>query len=199
MAVVQCEKAHYYDNQEYQQCPHCAELREQGNKEQDSLTVAMVQESRQIESYAAEYLNKVSKKAASSASIDQDSDKTISIFEAQGISKCIAGWLVCVQGEEYGQFFPLYAGFNRIGRSHSNDIVLKDSKVSREEHCSVVYEEKKNLFYLFLKGGNLAYLGGQTVKQAQELTHGQIITVGEAKLEFVAYCTGEKKWVKKEK
>lgn len=199
MAVVQCEKDHYYDNEEYEQCPHCAKLKEKGNTREEPPTVSIVQESRQIEKFVVEYLNKISEINRSSAHTDEDLDRTISIFERQGLSKCISGWLVCIQGEEYGQSFPLYAGVNRIGRSHSNEIVLNDPKVSREEHCSVIYEEKKNIFYLFPKAGNLVYIGDEAVKQAQELKHGQIATIGEAKLEFVAYCMGEKKWVKKEK
>lgn len=197
MAIIQCPNGHYYDNEKFSGCPHCASLAESMGSQQESLTVALAQEARQVENYAVEYLKNNAPQAAAPASVQREMEKTVSLFEKEGVSKCIAGWLVCTEGEEYGRGFPLYAGFNRIGRSRGNDIVLTDPHVSREEHCSVIYEEKKNVFYLFPKDGNLVYAGEEMVEQAQELTDGQAIAIGETKLEFVAYCKGEKKWEKK--
>ncbi len=196
MAIVKCGNSHFYDNEKYTECPHCAELKNSPNE--DSVTVAMVSQERQVENYAAQYLKQSAPGAHVSLSVDRDSEKTVSIFEKKGIKGYTAGWLVCVKGEELGRDFPLYAGFNRIGRAYGNDIVLKDSQVSRQEHCSIIYEEKKNRFYLSPKGGNLVYLGEELLVGAQEIKSGQVITVGETKLEFAAFCIGEKKWAKKE-
>ena len=35
------------------------------------------------------------------------------------------------------------------------------------------------------------------VEQAQEVASGEVITIGGTKLEFVAFCKGEKRWAKK--
>ena len=197
MAIVQCQNGHYYDNEKFNGCPHCAALAE-GGTQQDSVTVALAQEARQVENYAVEYLKRTApQQAPAPAAVQRDMEKTVSLYEKEGVSECIAGWLVCTEGEEYGKGFPLYAGFNRIGRSRSNDIVLTDPHVSREEHCSVIYEEKRNVFYLFPKDGNLVYAGEGLVEQAQQITEGQDITIGETHLKFVPYCKGEKKWEKK--
>ncbi len=75
--------------------------------------------------------------------------------------------------------------------------MLDDPQVSREEHCSVIYEEKKNVFYVFPKDGNLVYAGDEMVEQAQEVSSGEVITIGGTQLEFVAFCKGEKRWAKK--
>lgn len=202
MAVVRCSKSHYYDNEKYKECPHCAGA-SGGGIEQESVTVAL--QSQQVDNYAVEYVKRTSpaanlQNAASGYDASRrggDDERTVSIYEKKGVARFTAGWLVCVEGEEYGRDFTLYAGFNRIGRSAGNDIVLKDMQVSREEHCSIIYEEKKNIFYVMPKGGNLTYLDDEIISQAQEIKSGQIITVGDTSLEFMAFCTGEKRWEKK--
>lgn len=198
MAIVKCVNSHFYDNEKFSECPHCAEHCKSKNTDLDSVTVAMVSQERQVENYAAQYLKQSAPSAHVNLSVDRNEEKTVSIYEKKGISRYTAGWLVCVKGEELGKDFPLYAGFNRIGRAYGNDIVLKDSQVSREEHCSIIYEEKKNVFYISPKGGNLVYLGDEVLVGAQQIKSGQVITVGETKLEFVAFCIGEKRWTKKE-
>ena len=247
MSIVQCKNSHYYDDERYSECPHCAEQKAKGTMEEESATVAFA--AQQVENYAIEYIRQnaqnqqvninpavereasflqnpkpyqtpygsnqgavpgayapygggtgaVSDAYASyrGSGADPDEGKTISIYEKQGISRCIAGWLVCTKGEEYGRDFPLYAGFNRIGRSKSNDIVLRDPQVSRDEHCSVIYEEKKNIFYILPSAGNLVYVEDELLDQARQLESGKVIALGDTQLEFVAFCTGEKRWEKK--
>lgn len=199
MAIIQCGNGHYYDNEKFSECPHCAMMAQAGGAQQESLTVALAQESRQVENYAVEYIKQNAQASPVNPVVrrEPEEEKTISIYEKKGVSRCIAGWLVCVEGEEYGKDFPLYAGFNRIGRGRGNDIVLSDPQVSREEHCSLIYEEKKNVFYLFPKDGNLVYSGDEMVERAQEVASGEVIAIGGTKLEFVAFCKGEKKWAKK--
>lgn len=188
MAIVQCENKHYYDNEKFSSCPHCSKLEEGGAK-----PVPKALEAQQVGNYATEYV----RKSSSGTSVRQESPQQAG--ESLSETNCRrypAGWLVCVQGEEYGMDFPVYAGFNRIGRDGANDIVLSDKEVSREEHCSVIYEEKKNVFYIFPKAGNLTYVGETLVEQAQEIEGGQIIGIGDTQLEFVAFCAGEKRWIK---
>lgn len=107
-----------------------------------------------------------------------------------------AGWLVCTGGKDYGKDFPLYAGFNRIGRTSENDIVLTDEHLSKGEHCSVIYEEKKNVFYVVPKAGNLVYANDVLVEEAKEIEEGTAIMAGETELELVVFCKGEKRWEK---
>lgn len=209
MAVVQCKFAHYYDNEKYEQCPHCAALSEKSAQEQQA--VEAVSQARQIEDYAAQYLrqHRVQKQEAvphpqtadpslqkPSAPLREDDEKTVSLYQKCGAARYTVGWLVCVEGNEYGRDFPLYAGFNRIGRAGNNDIVLADMQVSMEEHCSVIYEQKKNIFYVLPKAGCLVYIRDALVQQAQEIVSGEVITLGETKLELVAFCRGDRRWGK---
>lgn len=197
MAIVQCENSHYYDNEKYRECPHCAE-KARGGGEEDSVTVAAAHQARQVENYVAEYLkrNAGSGRVHVAIPAGEEEEKTVSIYAKRGTAKYTAGWLVCVGGAEYGRDFPLYAGFNRIGRGPENDISLNDMQVSRDEHCSVIYEEKKNVFFLVPKAGNLTYADEELAEQAQPILNGQILTLGETRLELVVYCAGDKRWKK---
>lgn len=218
MAVVQCINAHYYDDEKYQQCPHCAALQEKAA--QDKQTAEQVSQARQIENYAAQYIRQhraqpqvqstqpqvqstqpqapnIQGQMPVEASREVDDEKTVSLYQKRGAARYTVGWLVCVEGEEYGRDFPLCAGFNRIGRSGSNDIVLSDMQISMEEHCSVIYEQKKNIFYLLPKAGSLVYVRDALVQQAQEIESGEVIIIGETRLELVAFCKGERRWTER--
>lgn len=184
MAVVKCGKGHFYDNEKFTQCPHC-----QNGEFQDDVTVAFT--SRQTENFAVEYVQSKGKHQH----LKLDQERTIGIYSERGENRYVAGWLVCMEGPSKGCDYRIYAGFNKIGRGYENDIVLKeDMQVSREVHCSLVYEEKRNVFYLVPKGGNLVYLNDEAIREAEEIKDGDMVRLGETSLEFAAFCKGDKKW-----
>lgn len=186
MAVIKCKKGHFYDDEKFAECPHCAN---RNDMEEDSVTRPLNTES--IEYYAAQYVHD----RAEHIHVEMDEERTIGLYSRREHEKCVAGWLVCIEGVSKGADYHIYAGFNRIGREQSNDIVLGyDMQVSRNTHCSVVYEEKKNEFYAVPKAGNLTYLNDELLEQAQVLTDGDKLCMGESILEFVAYCKGERRW-----
>ena len=185
MAVVQCARGHYFDNEKFVECPHCASPK---TNEPESFF------ERQADTYAAEYIRR---NRADAQKADADTEKTVGICQSRSSSLYAAGWLVCIKGEDYGRNFPLYQGFNRIGKLHGGDIVLADPQVSAKEHCSVVYEEKKNLFFVVSKDGNFVSVDGKDACGALEIKNGQVISIGETQLELVVFCTGEKRWIKK--
>lgn len=193
MAVIRCEHGHYYDNEKYISCPHC-ENGQMGHEERqmgDSVTIAL--DNQMTEEYAAQYV----RSQTAGQHIELDSEKTIGIYATRDEAKYIVGWLVCIDGPAKGTDYRLLTGFNRIGRGHSNDIVLTtDMQVSRELHCSIIYEEKKNKFYVMPQAGCLTYLREEIVDQAVEINSGDVIRVGESYLELVAFCQGDKKWKK---
>lgn len=201
MAVVRCTRGHYFDNEKFSTCPHCTSHKTEWPESFSQ---------RQTDSYAAEYIRKnragaekeerayTEKTDIERANIEKtNTEKTTGIYQNRESTRYAAGWLVCIKGEEYGCNYPLYAGFNRIGRSYGCDITLTDPMVSAKEHCSVIYEEKKNLFFVLPKDGNFVYVEEETVEGAQEIKSGQVITLGETQLELAVFCTGEKRWIKK--
>lgn len=111
----------------------------------------------------------------------------------------VVGWLVCVNGEEKGRDYRLIRGRNRIGRDSDMDVTIrKDQKVTREEHCSVVYDEKSNLTFLVPGNGTLTYYKGEMLRQPQQLCSGDAVEIGETKFIFISFCEGERVWKNEE-
>ncbi len=117
----------------------------------------------------------------------------------------VTGWLVCVDGPSKGYSFNLYYGFNTIGYSRNNQIrlledttmVLEDTTVAGKVHCSVVYEDRKNCFYLVPEEGRETYLNDQRLTEASELKNEDRIHIGKTQFVFIAFCGGERKWDRK--
>lgn len=238
MAVVKCANSHYYDNEKYKECPHCASaglFQVSGNPVDSTAFPGFIQgagqldaarEAELVEACAAEYIRRNSRTQSRSGDVQtaglhvrsgdeqsagwnirngQSAGLHIRSEDAQpagldayknGTARYAAGWLVCTRGADYGRNFPLYAGFNRIGRGADNDIVLQDARIAEKDHCSVVYEERKNSFYLFSRAGSLVYLDGETVEGAMEIADRQTAVLGDTGLVLVVFCTGEIRWVR---
>ena len=106
------------------------------------------------------------------------------------------GWLVCVNGEEFGRSFNIHSGNNSIGRTAENDVSLgREMSVSRKGHAFVIYEPKKKEFYL--KPGEqsgLTYLNEEFITHITALNAFDIISMGDAKMVFVPLCCEKFSW-----
>lgn len=111
----------------------------------------------------------------------------------------VVGWLVCVDGSNYGSCFNLYGGKNFIGRSADMDICLAgDSTISRVKHAIVVYEPKGRVF--FAQPGEsheLFYVNNNVVLESTILKDRDVITVGKTTLVFVPFCDSRYGWENK--
>ena len=77
----------------------------------------------------------------------------------------IVGWLVCINGDEYGQYFPLYSGTNAIGRGSNMDICIKnDMEISRLVHAEICYDSIDNKYTLDTKSdANPVYVNDKLI------------------------------------
>ena len=126
-------------------------------------------------------------------SYEIDNDKTVAVHVFENGIEPVVGWLVCVNGEEKGRDYRLIRGRNRIGRDSDMDVTIrKDQKVTREEHCSVVYDEKSNLTFLVPGNGTLTYYKGEMLRQPQQLCSGDAVEIGETKFISQDKKAGEK-------
>lgn len=187
MAVVRCSKGHYYDDVKYNKCPHCSD----NSGSDESVTMAMSKE--KIEDIALEYVKR--KVEHNTVKVEMDDEKTVGIYSVNAAVKKVCGWIVCMSGELQGKDFPLYTGFNRIGSGFDNDIVIKnDSNIEKKEHASIVYENKKNTFYIVPQEANFVYVNGELKTNACEIKSSDTMEIGETKFTFIAFCVGERKW-----
>lgn len=126
-----------------------------------------------------------------------DSSKTIAIYGDLGEEEPVVGWLVCISGtENFGKSFTLMAGKNRIGRSPMMDVALEgESSVSRDTHCTVIYEPKKRVFILQAgENRSLTYRNEELIMEHQVLQAYDRIQLGECVLLFVPLCGAEFSW-----
>lgn len=102
-------------------------------------------------------------------------------------SKPVMGFLYSVSRTPLGEFWPLYAGPNRIGRASSCDVSLQEASVS-DNHATLVIRKMQNngenagvFVYLQDTGSmNGTMLNGVTLDfNPKECKSGDIISIGD--------------------
>lgn len=176
--IVQCRNKHYYDAEKYKECPHCGQTVNTGETIQDI--------KKKKSDLAQQYIK----------SFSQEFSEQIRQPEQHNKEYFVAGWLICISGPDLGHCFNLFKGYNTVGQSYGNNICMeKDKKIDQDVHFSVIYDNRKNKFYLLPESHTLStYLNGQKQKEASQIQSGNIIKAGESEFEFIAYCRENKKW-----
>lgn len=124
--------------------------------------------------------------------------KTTSFATGSENNYLVTGWIVCIDGPDEGYSYNLHYGYNTIGCGLENQICLsKETGASEATHCSIVYEDHKNQFYLLTEPEQTVYLNGECESKPMRLVNGDLICVGEDVFELVTFCRGERKWKKK--
>ncbi len=179
MAVIQCTQNHYYDNEKFDECPHCLRLM-QGERDAEDSTVSM-DNSEEVTQGLQNLIGNYSE------------EKTVGFYAKKGFSP-VAGWLVCAEGNERGRDYKIQIGRNFAGRARNMDIVLSDDPmISREKHFSIAYDPHSISFALIAGQGD-TYVNGERVTEPMQLSDGDIIEAGETRLVFVPYCKKERTW-----
>lgn len=190
MNLIRCEMGHFYDADTHAGCPHCGN--DNSVEEEIGVTVARQPTVANTVPIDAQSLEEAVNKAKG----DDEGQKTIGFYSNSIGMEPVVGWLVCTEGEHYGQDFALKTGRNFIGRSDSMDVVLhKDRAISRERHAVVLFEPRNNIF-LVQPGDSreLFYVNGNVVLSAQEIKAYDEISLGESKLRFIPFCNSEFNW-----
>jgi hypothetical protein len=121
-------------------------------------------------------------------------EKTVGIFRTQKGCDPVVGWLVCINGDERGRDYRLHAGRNFIGRSLKSDISLPDDmQISREDHCSIVFEPNKCVFTL-IRGGGEVQADDQPIDGSLTLTGDEEITLGASRFILIPFCKEGRTW-----
>lgn len=198
MNVKQCEKGHYYNTDIYSFCPYCNQTADadatvdlfssSGNDVGNDLTVMEIMGEREL----GKQLTQMYVDDNNSA---DDNEKTIGLsFSSDGINP-VVGWLVCEDGPERGRSYPLYSGRNFIGRSHSSGVsVYDDSSISRENHCSIIYEPNQCIFYIMPSPNATTIYKGKILRDAEILENEEIFTIGKSTFRIIAYCKKGRSW-----
>lgn len=202
--IARCSNGHWYDTSVNKVCPHCRQESEKlgirlDDVEEDDRTVSIMEADLSLgEELGAIIGNSPGNlmSALTEVQADSDEDKTIAFgFFGTAAVQPVTGWLICMNGGERGKDYRLHAGKNFVGRSTSMDVMLIDDKsISRDRHCSIVYDPKGNHFYISSEGGNTVYLDGTMVDEPKKLEEGSRIKIGETELMFVPFCREGRTW-----
>lgn len=192
--LVQCVNGHYYDADQFAECPHCGGQTMGSDTYDSEATVSFEEEAKAaIDNKTTEPVN---------IPRTEDAEMTVGIgnyFDDVSNKRIepVVGWLVCIKGTSLGTSYELKAGKNFIGRSSlENDIVLKgDQSISREKHAIIVYDPRSKCF-LAQPGMSreLFYLNDKAVLQITEIKERDIIAVGKTELMFIPFCGSEFSW-----
>lgn len=125
-----------------------------------------------------------------------DPDKTLSISGVDENVDPVTGWLVCIEGAQYGKDFKIRAGKNFIGRADNMHIqILGDNAISRINHAAISYDSKnRNTYLLPGDSSGLAYLNGEAVYSPVELQAFSVIEMGQSKFIFIPLCGEHFEW-----
>lgn len=214
MNLKRCNNGHFYDADKFQTCPYCnptvsadevtvaVDTQEMlGNVDADfdsadSKTVSLQDAvSAATAAPAAAPVNYAAPAAAPVSYADDDA-KTVSFYSQSMGTEPVVGWLVCTEGEYFGESFKLKSGRNFIGRSSSMDVVLAgDNSISRERHAIVIYEPKARIF-IAQPGDSreLFYLNDEVVLNNVQMKNYDVLSVGNTKLMLIACCGKEFCW-----
>ena len=130
------------------------------------------------------------------ANSEIDDEKT-RIVRNSNVDDPVTGWLVIIEGPGKGRSLEIGIGVNQIGRALNQKLRLDfgDPRISRERHAILTFEPNAKKF--FLQNGesrNLTYIGKKPVLEPTQLKTGEVITIGDTKLRFVAFCGSNFSW-----
>lgn len=182
MAIIQCKNNHFYDDNKFQECPHCKKATAQGKNP------AFFRENNTVAKFS-----QLSTSSLKSAVAVEEGSKTVPKFFSDKNINPVAGWFVCIEGENRGRSFEIHIGKNFVGRSMKSDIHTNDEQISRENHFSVIYDPQSNAFHV-LEGNGITYYNDGLLSGSAQLREGDIIGAGSSKYLFVPYCKEGREW-----
>lgn len=116
-------------------------------------------------------------------------ESTVSVFKP-------VGWLLCVEGAEYGKCFSLKSGVNTIGRSDEMDVVLKkDLAVSRSRHAQIEYLDEKRCF--LVSAGDqrkIVYINDELLLEPTAMKKNDLLMLGDSSLMLIPCCDESFSW-----
>lgn len=215
MPILRCPQGHYYDSVRFSSCPHCGiSIQADGSAEEGKKPAGKPEKSRgglfgwldrdktaalsPDKALPKEEERTIALESAKTCPADDDA-KTVGFYSGAKGNDYVTGWLVCVAGPEKGRDYRLHHGFNRIGRDPGMDIqIADDPAVTRNNHCSIVYDDRRNQFSLVPQSGALTYYNDSLLAKAQILQMGDLIQMGNSTFEFIPFCRKGRVWEKEE-
>jgi len=193
--MMRCPEGHFYDPSKHGACPWCALPAD---------TEKGAEKTRPVRPGAAKIgppplpgpAIPPMPAAAAPAGPRPGATRRVGAETMAGKSDPVVGWLVCLEGADRGRDYRLHAEKNFIGRAPQMDVCVGgDDTVSRERHGLVIFDPKKQVFWV-LPGdaSGLVYLNGDIVHSPTQMKRDDVIEVGLTKLVLIPFCEGKYSW-----
>jgi len=184
--MIRCSEGHFYDPSKHSACPWCALPAGAETSPEKTRAVRPPDPPPPLPG------------AAAAAGPPAGATRRVGQTAPAGPKKPepVVGWLVCVDGPDRGRDFRLHAEKNFIGRSDVMDVAIaNDDTVSRERHGIVVFDPKKQLFWLLPgEASGLVYLNGDAIHSPTVMKSDDVVEVGETKLVLIPFCGEKYNW-----
>ena len=171
MKLIKCPNNHIYNADHYPVCPECANEIKDGD----------------------ESLPGMDQHDIDTSSVEQPAEALNLMKDSPPV-----GWLVCINGAEYGKAFTLHFGVNTVGRGANMDIHLaNDPEISRFIHAKICYEPQKNLYTIAVGDDvNPVIINSRPVagNETLVLNDRDTIQIGNMTFIFVALCGMDFTW-----
>lgn len=218
MKLMQCVNGHYYDGEQYTQCPHCSYL-------PPISVIPFSADSSQFGTTSYPDESWRSKKSGSPANPNPDfdyptimktrspepdmmaadipatmpkiimSDNSDATMIEQGYSRPASesfsvGWLVCYSGTETGREFRLHSGSNVISGKQKADVLLdKDELVAPYIHAIIEYDNATRLFTIKpVDAKRPTIYNGTQITEETPLSSYDWLCFGQTCFVFIALC-----------
>jgi Inner membrane component of T3SS, cytoplasmic domain len=185
--MTRCPEGHFYDPAKHNSCPWCALPADSGGGEQKTKPV-----------HAPPAMPVTPASAPSAGAHPAGAGATVRYGMSTKAEKAdpVVGWLVCLEGADRGRDYRLHAEKNFIGRAPHMDIAIEnDNTVSREKHAVVVFDPKKQTFWLLPgEASGLVYLNGEMINSPAPIKRDDVLEVGQTKLVLFPFCGDKYSW-----
>lgn len=127
---------------------------------------------------------------------DMIKDKLFNSFEECTEIRMPVGWMVCIEGSEFGKSFALQEGSNSIQVKEKLLIrSITDFMASKTDIAEIEYLEEERIFKLNPgHARELVYVNDELIFKSTVLRNRDIVTVGEYSMMLIVCCDEKFSW-----
>lgn len=195
-SMATCPNGHHYDAAKHTSCPYCSSAGSYSSTERPGGSAPAAFSPTEIPGGpSSPSFSPTVPPNTTSGRINPFSVETMIGGQAPGQADPVVGWLVCVEGPNRGTDYRIHSGYNYIGRETGDICIRGDDQISRQSHAMVAFDSSELTYFVGpASGRNLIKVNGKTVLNAVEIKSFDQITIGAAKLIFVALCGPQFSW-----
>lgn len=190
--IVSCPHGHYYDSAKHSICPVC-----NGTQQMPETSAP---DSVGSDSYG-EMQETIAPNAEANSTYSPFGVPTVGPEGSteEGRHDPVVGWLVCIEGVQYGADFRIHSGYNYIGRDTGDIQLRNDNRISRQKHAMIAFDGDSQLYFFGpIEGRTLVSVNGRPVLNAQPIKSYDTLVIGASKFLFIGLCGEKFKWKQEE-